>query len=110
MYYILDEHHKPIETDTDSWADWMDPKERRRLVAADFLHQGTPDEIHVSTVFLGIDHGYGEHHVPVLFETMVFGLEGEIPGELQRRYTNWDDAVAGHNETLIAVKDHEGID
>ena len=50
------------------WSRWFerDPPERfieRTEVSAD---------IEVSTVFLGLDHGYGMEEQPVLFETMVF--------------------------------------
>lgn len=47
--------------------------------------------ISVSTVFLGIDHGYNGQ--VLLFETMIFG--GEHDG-YQERYTTWEEAVSGH--------------
>lgn len=48
----------------------------------------------VSTVFLGIDHGFGENDV-VLFETMVFPVDGwaELYGQ---RYRTIQEARAGH--------------
>jgi len=54
----------------------------------------------ISTVFLGIDHGFREGP-PIVFETMVFG--GPLD-EWQRRYATWDQAVAGHEETLDLVR------
>jgi hypothetical protein len=52
----------------------------------------------VSTVFLGIDHGFGDD--PILFETMVFG--GEYDG-IQKRYSTWDEAVEGHYKICYLV-------
>jgi hypothetical protein len=42
-------------------------------------------KIWVSTVFLGVDHGYGD--VPLWFETMVFK---EDCADKQKRYETWD--------------------
>lgn len=54
--------------------------------------------IRVSTVFLGLDHGWGEGP-PLVFETMSFPVcrYGE---PVCRRYSTWDEAVAGHNEVV----------
>lgn len=49
----------------------------------------------VSTVFLVLDHSYGEGP-PLLFECMVFKDGG---GTDYERYETWDQAVAGHWET-----------
>jgi hypothetical protein len=46
----------------------------------------------VSTVFLGLDHGFG-FEGPLWFETMIFG--GPLD-QSQRRYGTWKDAVEGH--------------
>lgn len=46
----------------------------------------------VSTVFLGLAHGYHNGR-PVVFETLVFGPTGPDYGS---RYCTWDEAVAGH--------------
>lgn len=50
------------------------------------------DGIRVSTAFLGLDHQFGSGP-PLLWETMVFGLEDDEPCE---RYSSYEDAVAGH--------------
>src|SRR5947207_774053 len=51
------------------------------------------EKIDVSTVFLGIDHGWGRRELPVLFETMVFG--GKLD-EWQWRYCTLEEAQVGH--------------
>jgi len=52
----------------------------------------------VSTVWLGIDHGFGS--VPILFETMVFPA-GDFSTELDcTRYSTEAEALRGHAETV----------
>lgn len=46
----------------------------------------------VSTVFLGLDHQFGDGE-PLVFETMIFGGEHDL---YQDRYATWDEAVEGH--------------
>lgn len=50
----------------------------------------------VSTVFLGIDHGFGRTKEPILFETMIFGIQQEY----QTRYYTYEEAEEGHYEAL----------
>lgn len=50
-------------------------------------------DISVSTVFLGIASNDMDE-VPVLFETMIF------PSNLVRRYTTYQQALAGHAQTV----------
>ena len=53
----------------------------------------------VSTVFLGLDHGFGG--VPMLFETMIFGGKHDM---FQERYTSLQEAEEGHALALELVK------
>ena len=63
-------------------------KGENRVIGSDHL---TP-EVHVSTVFLSLDHGDGP---PILFETMVFhGNNGD--SELCVRYATMAEAIEGH--------------
>lgn len=56
----------------------------------------------VSTVFLGMDHNwYGGE--PLLFETMVFS-NGDWGDLYCRRYSNYDDAITGHNKAVNLTK------
>lgn len=63
------------------------------------------DDIIVSTVFLGIDHSFGVSGPPVLFETMVFGIE-DVEYEPQWRATSLEDATANHMRGLLMAKEH----
>ncbi len=64
---------------------------RRRLKGAEF---GV-----VSTVFLGIDHGWGDE--PMFFETMVF--EGKYD-QLQARCPDWDSAEIMHHSVVNMIR------
>jgi hypothetical protein len=58
-----------------------------------------PDGATLSTVFLGMDHGFPGRGLPVLFESLWFG--GAQDGAM-RRYHTRDEAEAGHAEMLAA--------
>lgn len=95
-YYILRGREPVLEPDIMAWSNWY----------ADLTNceagQVARDEIGavvVSTVFLGIDHGHGRGE-PILFETMVFGLEDDEP---QWRYSTWGEAEKGHREAIRYV-------
>ncbi len=87
-HYILD-GHTPITTDLMTWAKWFEKGNDNRRVAST-----KKNGIHVSTVFLGIDHQWGEGP-PLLFETMIFGGEND---EWQDRCSTWDEAEKMHAE------------
>jgi hypothetical protein len=55
----------------------------------------------VSTVFLGLDHGWGDDEDPLLFETMVFGGPND---QDCIRYTTWAEAERGHFATVGALE------
>lgn len=85
--FIL-ENGKPVEcNDLMKWAKWLETADRH-------VAKTKRDNIEVSTVFLGLDHGFGNSS-PILFETMVFG--GTYDQE-QRRYSTVKEAKAGHKE------------
>jgi len=94
MYYRLDGHEVIPATRDEYAAQFEDPDLRR--VASDYV-----GDIHVSTVFLALDHAFGGGP-PLVFETMVFGLNNT---EYQWRYHTWDEAVAGHARVLSAVRE-----
>jgi hypothetical protein len=90
-YYILD-GKTTVPADMMTWAK---SRNQPRHVGNDKI-----DGVHVSTVFLGIDHQWGDGP-PLLFETMVFG--GEFDQE-QERYSTYEEAEAGHARWVAAVK------
>jgi hypothetical protein len=58
----------------------------------------------VSTVFLGLDHNYGQGD-PLLFETMAFTPQPDKPDAWgtptgMRRYSSWSEADWGHADLV----------
>ena len=88
--YILVGHDAVPERSLMKWAKWFEKAER--IVA-----KSNCGGVFVSTVFLGINHQFGEG-LPLLFETMVFGEN------MMERYSTWDEAVNGHERMCQKVR------
>lgn len=105
--YKLGDDHVPVPCTMDEAASQMQMSKR-------LLRRTNTWDAIVSTVFLVFDHatpllGDGPH-VPLLFETMVFG--GEHDG-YQRRYATYDDAIAQHDRVawnLLRGRDPDAED
>jgi hypothetical protein len=98
-WYILDNNNKPVAKPVSEAAEWLDEHPSRKIVKQEDI-----DGIHVSTVFLGLDHAmpWEKDKTPVLWETMIFG--GTHDQEYQERYTSYEDAVEGHKVAVqIAI-------
>lgn len=83
---------EPIPVTLREWSDWFERSATERRVAFDDVAEG----VTVSTVFLGMDHQYG-NGPPLLFETMVFG--GPLDGEMGRCST-YDQAEQQHADIV----------
>ena len=81
------------------WALWNKTADRR-VDLTTFPWQ--PEEIRVSTVFLGIDHRFSDEGLPILWETMVFN--GPLDHEMDR-YRSRDDAIYGHQKMCQHVRE-----
>jgi hypothetical protein len=86
-YYKLDDKHNVIECTRDEYITLFGDDKNRRVAKT------TIGNVEVSTVFLGLDHGFSQHDVPIVFETMVFN--GPFDGDMER-YATWQQAVDGH--------------
>lgn len=75
------------------WAKLFDGNPDYRRVARDVL----PNGIVVSTVWLGLDHGFGSG-APLIFETMVFA-GGDDDSDCER-YSTEAEARAGHAQLV----------
>lgn len=96
--YILEGRTvKPCD-DLLTWAEWFE-QTANRIIDVDHV-QDVSGEVRVSTVFLGIDHSFGDGE-PLLFESMVFGGTSD---QYQERYTTIEAAEAGHKRILTIVK------
>lgn len=76
---------------------------RNRRVAEDTFTAFDGTEIRVSTVFLCLDHGWGDGP-PVLWESMIFWPGNEELDEEQVRYTSRQEAEEGHQLMVAMVK------
>ena len=78
------------------WGEWFEKADRQ--VALTEL-----EGVRVSTIFLGIDHSFGNGK-PILFETMVFGKDKDGKCDYRdqecERYTTRDEAIKGHNKMV----------
>lgn len=94
LYYILDEKKNVVPTDDlNEWGIFFESSDR--IVAQD-----TINDILVSTVFIGLDHGFNSQR-PVVFETMIFGGEFD---QHQERYCTWNEALSGHIRCVEMIK------
>lgn len=82
-----------------AWSRSMDTFDGRRVA------ETTIGTLWVSTVFLGLDHNFGEGP-PLLFESMAFPDRDKdgYQDEMQERYYTWDEAIAGHKAMVEAVR------
>ncbi len=96
LHYILD-GHEPVPANIENWARWIN---RSGRTVAKTEVRGA----HISTVFLGLDHNFGDGP-PLLFETLVF--DGTLAGEMER-YTTWDKAEQGHARMVERVREVDG--
>lgn len=90
-WYILRDKRAVAVDTCEEWGRWLELSSRdgSRIVG-----NWQRDGVTVSTVFLGLDHGFGGGP-PLLFETMIFG--GPHDGE-QWRFSTWEAAEAHHME------------
>ena len=85
----LDGHH-PVRCSFEEWGEFIArPLEEARRVA--YTEVGGHC---VDTTFLAADCRFGLAGPPLFFETMVFS--GDNVADEIRRYSTWDEAVAGH--------------
>lgn len=93
--FILDGNGNPVAApDLLTWAAWCENADRH--VAKDVV-----GDVLVSTVFLALDHSWGDGP-PQLYETMIFGGQHD---EYQERYATKEAALAGHDSALAMVRD-----
>lgn len=97
MNYILNDKGEPLpEKDIIKWGTWFQQAGNRK-VASDQI-----GEFGISTVFLGIDHAFGEGP-PILWETMVFTKGGDEV-ELERCSGSREQAEAMHARMVELIK------
>lgn len=100
--YILNEAGDPVpENDLMAWGRWFQGGIDRRRIARDEIAGVT-----ISTVFLGLDHSYGDER-PLLFETLVMG--GALDQDMWR-YSTRAEALEGHAKAVERVRAAENVE
>ena len=92
MYWILDDQHRLLAASEEEWGTFFENIRNRRVAMTEVF-----GELTVSTVFLGIAHGFRDHQ-PLVFETLVLGPGGET-SDMDRCCT-WDEALASHKRMV----------
>jgi hypothetical protein len=106
--YVLDKDHNVIACpDVKEWGKKL--RMNNRFVEQSAVRDKITQDIlgTLSTVFLGIDHQYGDGP-PLVFETMFFSHETEE--RPLRRYNTWDEAHKGHAEWKTLLEHGTPID
>ncbi len=104
--YILDERGQPqLEPDVIEWAKWFEKRSVSDPVGGTSWRVGYDQigNVHVSTVFLGLDHAFNGGP-SILWETLVRG--GELDGDGDR-YCSRASAEDGHARWVEKIKELE---
>jgi hypothetical protein len=99
-YILMPDHSVRVASNIIEWSIWFEHSEDR-IVKQETVW-GPFGSQHVSTVFLGLDHRFGDDGPPLIFETMIFG--GPIDQEYQTRTATWDEALADHQLALLEAR------
>ena len=112
MFATLDSEHNVVETDDILEFGQFFEQTEKRIVAKTQI-----SGLLVSTVFLGINHGFGWTVRPLWFETMIFGDDDRtIPPDAEQllsrwreaqewRYATWDEALSGHASAVTMIRE-----
>lgn len=92
--YILDADRNVVPASLMEWARYFESADR-------IVRKSVVGEVSVSTVFLGIDHQYGDGP-PLLFETMIFGGQHD---QWCARCSTWQEAEAQHDQAILVLAD-----
>lgn len=99
LHYVLDDAGRAVPVDDAmTWARWFERADRK-------LADTKVGRASVSTIFLGIDHSFGEGP-PVLWETMVFGGPADT---MTVRYHSAEEARAGHDVVCAYVRSRSTV-
>lgn len=79
------------------WAIWLEGAGPDRIV-----RQQMVGPLRVSTVFLGLDHNFAAEGDPLLFETMIFGID--LDDSYQTRCSTWAQAELMHEVAVAEAR------
>lgn len=91
-YKLADDMKTPVPCSVEEWCEFLDDTKNRIVAKTDVADKAT-----VSTVFLGLDHSFRDDGPPVLFETMIFGIEDD---SYQTRCVTWEESLEMHDKAV----------
>jgi hypothetical protein len=99
--YILKDKTPVLEPDVHTWGRWIQKAERH-------VDDERIGDYRISTVFLGLDHAWGEDVPPVLWESMIFTSNENDPlsCDCRRCSGSWEQAESMHAKMVEKVKQH----
>ncbi len=97
-YYVLNGH---AVVPVDSVEEWGKMMEGDRTVAKTAVWGWR-----VSTVFLGLDHSFGDDEAPLVFETMIFPSDS-YSDQFMLRCSTWEEAEACHAQGVEWAEEHK---
>lgn len=114
IWYTLDEDKNPIPTDITGAAELFEDENRRVVAQHDITcyyfgvviknkFYGFASQYFISTVFLGIDHQFGDGP-PILWETMVFRNRDDMNELFCARYETYKSAKMDHNRLAALLR------
>lgn len=95
LYILTEQKEVKRAKNIKEWSEYLQSSNNR--VANDLV-----GSYRVSTVFLGVDHAFGDGP-PLVFETMIFP-EDSYKDLYCERYSTYEEAVAGHKR-VVNTKD-----
>lgn len=103
-WYILDGREVRPAASYEEYFRWRDAQRGKHPRATFQVAAEEVNDVTVSTVFLGLDHGWGEGP-PQVFETMTFDHRADPTcDQFCWRYTTLDEAEAGHKAVVVAIR------
>lgn len=94
--YKLDENKNAVPCSLEEWGLQLEEMKKNKTK---HVADKTINDKRISTVWLGLDHGWDANGEPLLFETMVF--DGEDYHDIYcDRYSTWEEAEEGHKKAI----------
>ena len=100
--YILDDKGEPLALKIDQAEQWGKFMDSERHVSDE-----TINGVRISTVFLGIDHGFSLEGPPILWESMCFCNGHELDTTMMRCSGSREQAEAMHKRMVEKVRNYK---
>lgn len=102
-FYALDKNKKPVRCSINHFTYSLEGERvtKKTTLKGDWKKL----DIHISTVFLGLDHRFVSEGKPILWETMIF-CEDEKLNNYMVRATSHKQALKNHYKVVSAIRNN----